>query len=282
MDGTAPASWARSPDYRQHSARILLALAMVMQTYGQLPEMLANMTTDQLTQMNEIYGKARVADFKKIDVNKAEAEAIALFTELAEKFGSEKLAGNYTMGGIARSSIFEIQHLSPGKPAPDISGEDTEGTKFKLSDYQGKVVVLSFWGTWCGPCVVEMPQEREIVSRLKGKKFALMGVNSDVEKSKPKDEVEREMITWRQCWCGEKGTEGEIPSSWNITGWPTIYVLDHKGVTLRPKQAMRRGLPTRSSTSWSQRLMLASDVRAASACQLSTSILGRHSVRIVR
>jgi thiol-disulfide isomerase/thioredoxin len=221
--------------------RVLLALAMVKQTLAQFPEMLGQMTDDQVSQMNEIYGKERVAEFRKIDAGREEAEAIKLFSELAERHGAEKLVSNLTYGGVSRGSIFEIKHLAAGKPAPEISGEDTEGTKFNLSDYKGKVVLLSFWGTWCGPCMALVPHEREIVERLKNKKFALIGVNSDVDKSKLQAAQERERITWRSFWCGDKGPEGEIPSAWNVTGWPTIYVLDHKGI-IRGKQAMGKAL----------------------------------------
>jgi AhpC/TSA family len=53
-----------------------------------------------------------------------------------------------TVGDAADAELFEIRHLQPGKPAPDIAGEDIDGKKFKLSDYRGKVVLLDFWGDW--------------------------------------------------------------------------------------------------------------------------------------
>ncbi len=72
------------------------------------------------------------------------------------------------------------------------------------------------------------PHERSLVKRLESKPFALVGVNSD-----PKDRLKRvlkkEKMTWRSWWDGgEPG--GLIATKWNISGWPTIYVLDHKGV----------------------------------------------------
>lgn len=72
------------------------------------------------------------------------------------------------------------------------------------------------------------PHERSLVARLADEPFALIGVNSD-----PKDNVkaalERENITWRSFWDGGT-TGGPIATAWNVSGWPTIYVLDHKGV----------------------------------------------------
>ena len=74
------------------------------------------------------------------------------------------------------------------------------------------------------------PHERSLVKRMEGKPFALIGVNSDVNKDFLKKENEKQSITWRSFWCGQKGTGGEIPSAWNVRGWPTLYYIDHKGV----------------------------------------------------
>ena len=74
------------------------------------------------------------------------------------------------------------------------------------------------------------PHERSLVERLKDKPFALIGVNSDADKAKLKKRMEEEKITWRSFWNGPEGTRGPISKAWNVSGWPTIYVLDHKGV----------------------------------------------------
>ena len=50
--------------------------------------------------------------------------------------------------------------------APEIEGESVDGRTLKLSDYRGKVVVLSFWASWCGPCMDLVPDERTLVNRL--------------------------------------------------------------------------------------------------------------------
>ena len=74
------------------------------------------------------------------------------------------------------------------------------------------------------------PHERSLVKRLEGKPFALLGVNSDTDKEELKKRMAEEKITWRSFWNGPKGTDGPISRAWNVRGWPTIYVLDHKGV----------------------------------------------------
>src|SRR5947209_3637878 len=74
------------------------------------------------------------------------------------------------------------------------------------------------------------PHERSLVKRLHGKPFAILGINSDTDKEKLKKRLAEEQITWRSFWNGPKGTDGPISRAWNVSSWPTIYVLDHKGV----------------------------------------------------
>ena len=73
------------------------------------------------------------------------------------------------------------------------------------------------------------PHERSLVKRLANKPFALIGVNSDSDREKIKAVMKKEGITWRSFWNGG-GTSGPISTAWNVSGWPTIYVLDAKGV----------------------------------------------------
>jgi peroxiredoxin len=72
------------------------------------------------------------------------------------------------------------------------------------------------------------PHERSLVKRLEGKPFALLGVNSD-SKERVRQAMKKEDITWRSWWDGGS-TGGPIAKAWNVSGWPTIYVLDAKGV----------------------------------------------------
>ena len=74
------------------------------------------------------------------------------------------------------------------------------------------------------------PHERSLVKRLANQPFALIGVNSDKDLDGLQATLKEENITWRSFWTGEKGTSGPISTAWNVRSWPTIYVLDHKGV----------------------------------------------------
>ena len=73
------------------------------------------------------------------------------------------------------------------------------------------------------------PHERSLVKRLEGKPFALIGVNSDDDRDKLKPVLADEQITWRSFWNGG-GTGGPISRQWRVQAWPTIFLIDAKGV----------------------------------------------------
>jgi Thioredoxin-like len=72
------------------------------------------------------------------------------------------------------------------------------------------------------------PHERSLVKRLKDKPFALVGINSDDDREDLKKVVEKESLTWPSFFDGSDA--GPIATRWNVQSWPTIYVLDHRGV----------------------------------------------------
>lgn len=73
-----------------------------------------------------------------------------------------------------------------------------------------------------------IPHEIELVNELKDQPFALIGINSDGDREVLKQIMDKNGINWRNAVDGD--TSGPIASKWNIQGWPTIYILDHKGV----------------------------------------------------
>jgi hypothetical protein len=83
------------------------------------------------------------------------------------------------------------------------------------------------------------PHERSLVKRLGGKSFALLGVNSD-PKERLRRAIKKENITWRSWWDGGSPS-GPIATKWNVRAWPTVYVLDHKGV-IRSKDPTEKEL----------------------------------------
>jgi peroxiredoxin len=146
-----------------------------------------------------------------------------------------------TLGQEAAKELYELRHLRIGKPAPDVAGEDLDGARFKLSDYRGKVVLLVFWASWCSPCMAEVPHERELVDRFRGRPFVLIGVNGDEDKGDAAAVIASHRIPWRSFWNGADRPAGSIVAAYNVRGWPTVYVIDARGV-IRAKNLRGKNL----------------------------------------
>jgi hypothetical protein len=73
------------------------------------------------------------------------------------------------------------------------------------------------------------PHERSLVSKLEGKPFVLIGVNSDQDRQQLKQVLQEEQITWRSFWNGGS-TGGPISRQWQVQAWPTLFLIDAKGV----------------------------------------------------
>jgi len=74
------------------------------------------------------------------------------------------------------------------------------------------------------------PHERSLVEQYQDAPFAIVGVNSDRDRAQIAAMCEKQNITWRSFWNGPDGSSGPISSAWDVRGWPTLYILDAKGV----------------------------------------------------
>lgn len=186
--------------------------------------------------LNDEWRKAATEEAKTTDSLTLRRDAARMFESVIQTYSNCPIpvAPESTLGEEAGPALYELQHLSIGQVAPEIDGEDLDGEKLKLSDYRGKIVLLSFWGSWCGPCMAMIPHERKLAEGMAGKPFALVGVNSDVNRLNGQRAAEKEKVTWRSFWSGTNGNDGPIPTAWNVKAWPTVYVLDPKG-TIRLK-----------------------------------------------
>lgn len=168
---------------------------------------------------------ARTADLPRSISLQAEAEA--LLKQAISDYGDVEF-GKMPMAEAAKIMLADIHRFGIGRSAPDVDGRDAQGRAFRLSDYRGKVVVLTFSGNWCGPCKGMYPDERELVERLKGRAFAILSVTMDETVNTLRQSIDKGEITWRCWWDG--GVNGPICKAWDIRQYPTVYVLDPAGV----------------------------------------------------
>ena len=137
----------------------------------------------------------------------------------------------------AALSISSCQNFSPTvkaavkaekerKPAPDFALKDADGKTVKLSDYRGKVVLLNFWATWCGPCKIEIPWFMDFEQTYKDKNFAVLGISLDEDGwDAVKPYIEQKKINYRVVI----GTEQVAQLYGEVDSLPTTFMIDREG-----------------------------------------------------
>jgi len=176
------------------------------------------------------FGKSVVSALLEQDAKKLHEESEKLFGEVVEKFGDLPHPTHGKLETFARRNLLAMRKpVGPDRVAPPIRGEDVDGEKLALSEYKGKVVLLDFWADAFAPSRAKYEYERGLVERMAKKPFVLLGVNGDSDREALKKTVKKEKVTWRSFFDGG-GPGGPIATRWDVEVWPTVILIDHKGV----------------------------------------------------
>ena len=107
----------------------------------------------------------------------------------------------------------------------DFTLSDLDNKKISLSSYQGKVIMLNFWATWCPPCRVEMPSMEILHKKMENRNFVMIAVNIRENSSLVKDFIQRNNYTFPILL----DETGETAAKYKIRAIPTTYIIDTKG-----------------------------------------------------
>jgi len=155
-----------------------------------------------------------------------ESKAREIAKEIAAKAASDELKS------AAEGLLKKFEAL--GKPL-DIHFTAVDGREVDLKKLKGKVVLVDFWATWCGPCVAELPHVKDTYEKLHGKGFEIVGISFDKDKEKLVNFTSTEKMPWPQYFDG-KVWENKIGQEYGINSIPAMWLVDKKG-NLRDMEA---------------------------------------------
>lgn len=132
-----------------------------------------------------------------------------------------------------RKALFDLPDrplIVPGLPAPNFTLPMLDGQMVSLSDYQGKVVFLNIWATWCGPCREEMPSMQKLYEELQNEDFEILAVSIDILGAKVVAPFMKEL---KLSFPALLDPKGNIQNLYSTTGVPETIIIDKKGIIVQ-------------------------------------------------
>jgi len=138
---------------------------------------------------------------------------------------------------VDRFSRYRGVQVEAGGQPHVIKTKDINGQELSLDQYKGKVVLIDFWATWCGPCRAELPNLKAAYAKYKDKGFDVLGVSFDVSTDPLKEFIAKEKIGWRNTY--DAYWNGPIASQYNVRFIPTTILIgrDGKVAVVNPRGA---------------------------------------------
>jgi thiol-disulfide isomerase/thioredoxin len=118
--------------------------------------------------------------------------------------------------------------LAVGKTFPDFQEKDLEGKPLSIGNYKGKVLLVDFWATWCGPCIAELPHVLATYEKHHRDGFEILGISLDSERDKLTSFIKERKMGWAQYFDGQ-GWKTKLAQEYGVNSIPATYLLDRDG-----------------------------------------------------
>lgn len=203
-----------------------------------------NLTDSKDEEMNELYSKAlvengkyskameKISGFIRTGNSSASMKSLLREAYLNEK-GSEDGFDNYVASfeNAAKEKLIEdLKNKMIIEPAPDFSLKDLNGNEVSLDQFKGKIIILDFWATWCGPCLASFPGMRDAVEKYKNDdNVKFLFVNSWERVKEKKDNAKAFIDKNNYPFRVLLDDENKVIEKYKVSGIPTKFVIDKSG-----------------------------------------------------
>jgi peroxiredoxin len=126
-------------------------------------------------------------------------------------------------------SLNLFSQMRPGQTAANLSLPDLNGKSISLSELKGKVILIDFWASWCGPCRHNNPRLVKLYNKYHGKGLEIYGVSLDEDMESWKKAVHHDKLVWIQV-IDDKGWEAQSASVYGVDAIPSSFLIDKQGV----------------------------------------------------
>ena len=128
-------------------------------------------------------------------------------------------------GAIIKERILRMEQTVGGAVAPDFTLPDLDGNPVTMSSVKGKIKIIDFWASWCGPCRMNNPALRKIYDEFHSKGLEIIGVSLDNKKVGWQKAIEKDGLNWINV-SSLKGWDCEVVRQYNVTGVPSLFILN--------------------------------------------------------
>lgn len=150
----------------------------------------------------------------------------AFLDSLGQKLKAVGPINSYVTDFIGK--LDKMREVSIGAMAPEITLPTPEGSNFSLTSTRGKVVLIDFWASWCGPCRQQNPSVVATYNKFKNKNFTIVGVSLDSDKDRWEAAIKKDNLTWTHI-SDLKKWDGEAVARYKVDGIPATFLLDKTG-----------------------------------------------------